>query len=41
MVSGSVKVEEHGEGCADAHGEQRGVEKVNKELLHGLILRKK
>jgi hypothetical protein len=36
MVSGSVKVEEHGEGCADAHGKQRGVEKVNEKLFHGV-----
>jgi hypothetical protein len=36
MVSGSVKVEEHSEGCADAQREQCGVEKVNEKLFHGV-----
>jgi hypothetical protein len=38
MVSGSVKVKKHGERRADAHGKQRGVEKVNEKLFHGLLL---
>jgi hypothetical protein len=34
----SVKVKETSERRADAHGEQRGVEKINKKLFHNVAL---
>jgi hypothetical protein len=36
-MSCPIKVEEAGERRADAHGEQRGVEKIDKKLFHGFF----
>jgi hypothetical protein len=36
MVSGSVNVEVTSERCADANGEECGVDDVGDKLLHGV-----
>jgi hypothetical protein len=36
-MSCPIKVKETSKWRADAHGEKRGVEKINKKLFHGLL----